>query len=248
MQSLKLKSFWSSTETYEALQVYIDLNMDGLKEAVISMLGGDACPVDVGTFQNDMTSFKSRDDILTLLVHLGYLAYDEDARSVYIPNEEVRAEFFRAVKNGKRVELVKMIEMSDRLLEATLRMDGDEVGRLMEDIHDRIVAPNFYNNEQALRSVIKIAYLSSVDDFISIQELPSGKGYADVVFLPRRGVGKPALVVELKWDQGADGAIKQIRDRRYPEGIKGYGGEILLVGVSYSVKDKKHECRIEKGE
>lgn len=113
MQSLKLKSFWSSTETYEALQVYIDLNMDGLKEAVISMLGGDACPVDVGTFQNDMTSFKSRDDILTLLVHLGYLAYDEDARSVYIPNEEVRAEFFRAVKNGKRVELVKMIEMSE---------------------------------------------------------------------------------------------------------------------------------------
>ena len=248
MQSLKLKSFWSSTETYEALQVYIVLNMDGLKEAVISMLGGDACPVDVGTFQNDMTTFKGRDDILTLLVHLGYLAYDEDARSVYIPNEEVRAEFFRAVKNGKRVELVKMIEMSDRLLEATLRMDGDEVGRLMEDIHDRIVAPNFYNNEQALRSVIKIAYLSSVDDFISIQELPSGEGYADVVFLPRRGVGKPALVVELKWDQAADGAIKQIRDRRYPEGIKGYGGEILLVGVSYNVKDKRHECRIEKGE
>lgn len=113
MQSLKLKSFWSSTETYEALQVYIDLNMDGLKEAVISMLGGDACPVDVGTFQNDMTSFKSRDDILTLLVHLGYLAYDEDARSVYIPNEEVRAEFFCVVKNGKRVELVKMIEVSE---------------------------------------------------------------------------------------------------------------------------------------
>lgn len=231
MQSLKLKSFWSSTETYEALQVYIDLNMDGLKEAVISMLGGDACPVDVGTFQNDMTSFKSRDDILTLLVHLGYLAYDEDARSVYIPNEEGRAEFFRAVKNGKRVELVRMVEMSDRLLEATLRMDGDEVGRLMEDIHDRIVAPIFYNNEQALRSVIKIAYLSSVDDFISIQELPSGKGYADVVFLPRRGVGKPALVVELKWDQAADGAIKQIRDRRYPEGIKGMEGRFCWWGL-----------------
>lgn len=77
MQSLGLKSFWSGTETYEVLQVYIDLNMDGLREAIIAMLGGDACPVDVGTFQNDMTSFKSRDDILSLLVHLGYLAYDE---------------------------------------------------------------------------------------------------------------------------------------------------------------------------
>lgn len=189
------------------------------------MLGGDACPVDVGTFQNDMTSFKNWDDIPSRLVHLGYLAYDEDARAVYIPNAEVRGEFFRAVKNGKRVELVKMIEILDRLLEAVLRMDGDEVGRLMEDIHDQIVAPNFYNNEQALRSVIKIAYLSSVDDFISIQEFPSGKGYADVVFLPRPGVDKPVLVVELKWDQGAHGANEQIRDRRYLEGIKrGRGG------------------------
>lgn len=247
MQSIRLKSFWSSTETYEALQVYIDLNMDGLKEAILCMLGGDACPVDVGTFQNDMTSFKSRDDILTLLVHLGYLAYDEDARSVYIPNEEVRAEFFRAVKNGKRAELVKMIGMSERLLSATLRMDENEVGCLIEDIHDQITVPNFYNNEQALRSVIKIAYLSSVDDFISIQELPSGKGYADVVFLPRKGVERPAMVVELKWDQGAEGAIEQIRNRKYPEGIREYGGDILLVGISYNVKDKKHECRIEKG-
>lgn len=248
IQSLRLRSFWSGTETYEALQCYIDINMDGLKEAIIAMLGGDVCPVDTGTFQNDMTSFKSREDILTLLVHLGYLAYDGDSRSVYIPNAEVRAEFLRAVKRGKRKELVKVIEMSNKLLEATLRMDGGEVARLLEDIHSLVVAPDFYNNEQALRSVVKIAYLSSVDDFITIQELPSGKGYADLVFLPQKGVNRPAMVVELKWDKTVEGAIQQIRDRKYPQVIQNYGGDILLVGINYDSKDKKHVCHIERFE
>ncbi len=107
-------SYWTSTETYEALQIYIDLDMDGLKETIISMLGGISCEIDTGSFQNDMTSFKSKDDVLTLLVHLGYLAYDEQTHSVFIPNEEVRIEFLRAIRNGSRPELVKAIQASDQ--------------------------------------------------------------------------------------------------------------------------------------
>lgn len=117
------RSYWTSTETYEALQIYIDLDRDGLKQAIISMLGGGTCKIDIGTFQNDMTTLKSRDDIFTLLVHLGYLAYDEETESVFIPNEEVRGEFIRAVKTGNCPELVKAIQASDELMEATLRMD-----------------------------------------------------------------------------------------------------------------------------
>lgn len=245
MLSLRMKSFWTSTETYEALQVYIDINMDGLKEAIVTMLGGNSVAIDIGTFQNDMTSFKSKDDILTLLVHLGYLAYDEFSESVYIPNEEVRGEFIRAVKNGRRIELIKVIERSDQLLKATLRMDCKEVGRLIEDAHNAVTSPNFYNNEQALRSVIKFAYLSCVDEFVEIQELPSGLGYADVVYLPRKGSDKPAMVIELKWNKSAEGAIAQIKGNKYPQVIENYGGEILLVGINYDSKNKQHECMIE---
>lgn len=126
MKSKKLKSFWTNTETYEALQIYIDLDKDGLKEAIVSMLTGEECEIDTGTFQNDMTSFKTRDDVLTLLVHLGYLAYDESTHSVFIPNEEVRGAFIRAIKNGNRPELVKAIQSSDEFLAATLRMDAIE--------------------------------------------------------------------------------------------------------------------------
>lgn len=246
MQSMKLRSFWTSTETYEALQIYIDLNMNGLKDAVVTMLGNDSCPVDTGTFQNDLTSFKSRDDILTLLVHLGYLTYNENTCSVSIPNEEVRMEFIRAVKTGKRTELARVIETSDRLLLATLQMNGTAVASLIENAHSAAVSPDYYNNEQALRSVIKLAYLSCIDEYLCIQELPSGIGYADILYLPRQGSDLPALLIELKWNKSAAGAIRQIKTRNYPQGIERFCGSILLVGINYNSKTKKHTCLIEK--
>lgn len=130
MSEEEFRSYWTGTETYEALQIYIDLDMDGLKQAVISMLSGSAIQIDIGAFQNDMTSFKSKDDVLTLLVHLGYLAYDEAEQSVFIPNEEVRNEFIRAVKNGNRPELVKAISL--------LALDGETL--LEVHMKDRKIA------------------------------------------------------------------------------------------------------------
>ena len=113
----KFSNYWTQTETYESLKLYIDMDFDGLKTAIIDMLGGQKCRIDTGTFQNDMTSLQGKDDVLTLLVHLGYLAYDDDSKEVYIPNEEVRQEFVRAVKNGSRRELVKAVQLSDQLLD-----------------------------------------------------------------------------------------------------------------------------------
>lgn len=245
MQSLNLRSFWTNTETYEALQVYIDLDEDGLKQAIISMLSGDYCEIDTGAFQNDMTTFRSKDDVLTLLVHLGYLAYDEASKSVFIPNAEVREEFIRAVKNGRHTEVAKLIQESDKLLDATLNREEATVASVLEKIHSSITAPNFYNNEQALRSVIRFAYLSCVDEFVDIQELPSGIGYADVVFLPKKNSSKPIMVVELKWNKSAEGAIAQIKANQYPQALENYGSDLLLVGINYDEKTKTHACCIE---
>ena len=167
-------------------------------------------------------------------------------KSVFIPNEEVREEFVRAVKTGKRPELVKAIQASDDLIAATLRMDAEEVARLIEEAHSANTSPIFYNNEQSLRSVIQLAYISRIDDYATIQELPSGKGYADLLFLPRRQSIKPAMIVELKWDKSAEGAIAQIKDGKYMQAIENYGGDILLVGINYNKNNKKHKCIIEK--
>lgn len=239
-------TYWTQTETYESLKIYIDMNEDGLKETIIQMLGGAKCPLDIGTFQNDMTSIKSKDDVLTLLIHLGYLAYDPENKSVYIPNEEIRQEFIRAVKSGKHREIARMIMTSDQLLEDTLCMNSEAVASAVEAVHSAGTAPLFYNNEQALRSVIRFAYISSVDEFWEIQELPSGTGYADLVYLPKKGSSRPAMLIELKWNQDIDTAIRQIKNRNYPQVLESWGGEILLVCISYDLKTKHHTCKIEK--
>ena len=209
------------------------------------MLGGGNCVIDIGSFQNDMTSIKCRDDVLTLLVHLGYLAYDETRGSVSIPNEEIRQEFVRAVKDGKRRELSKLIRNSDQLLQDTLDGKADHVAKAIEKAHSAGTAPLFCNNEQALRSVIKFAYISAVEAFQEIQELPSGTGYADIVYLPKQGTAMPVIVIELKWNKKAGSAIQQIRDRNYPQALEGMDTDILLVTITYDERTKKHTCQIE---
>ena len=120
------------------------------------------------------------------------------------------------------------------------------MAKVIEEIRDTQYAPTFYNNEQALRYVIKFAYIAAIDQYLKVEELPSGKGIADVVYLPKRNSMLPALVVELKWNKSADAAISQIKDRKYAAALEQYTGEILLVGINYSKKDTRHQCLIEK--
>ena len=139
-----------------------------------------------------------------------------------------------------------MINDSEQLLADTLNGNEDAVAKGFEMLHQRETAPAFYNNEQALRALIHTAYLSAVDDYVKIQELPTGKGYADIAFIPRKGSDKPAMIVELKYDKSAEGALAQIREKNYPETLAGLSARILLVGINYDSKSKKHECRIEE--
>ncbi len=92
------KSYWSMTGTYESIIPLIEMDFDGLKEDIIRMLSGEAVEIDVSSYQNDMVTFKNKDDILTVLIHLGYLAYNEKKCTVFIPNEEIRSEFVKITK------------------------------------------------------------------------------------------------------------------------------------------------------
>ena len=238
--------YWTETETYESLKFYIGLNEDGLKDAIILMLGGERCRINTRTFQNDMANIKTKDDALTLLVHLGYLAYDSDKKEVYIPNQEVADEFKNAVEYSGWEGISKALASSEALMEATLKGDAKTVADRIDEIHSANVSVLSYNNENSLSCIITIAYYVAQKDYVLIREMPVGKGFADIVFLPRKQVNKPALLVELKWDKTAKGAINQIKERKYLETVKDYIGDVLLVGINYNLKDKKHECEIEK--
>ena len=128
-------SFWTQTETYEALKIYIDMNFDGLKDAIIQMLAGEHIAINTERFQNDMTTFESKDDVLTLLVHLGYLAFDQKNSAVFIPNTEVRGEFRNAIMGEHWKDVIAALEQSDRLLQATWNQDGETVAEILDAVH-----------------------------------------------------------------------------------------------------------------
>ena len=244
----EFQNYWSQTETYESLKVYIEMDFDGLKQRIVEMLGGARIKIEVGSFQNDMTTFHCADDVLTLLIHLGYLAYDSKTEKAFIPNEEVRSAFVLAIRNRGWDEVYKAIENSEKLLKATLAMNETAVAKMLQDVHMQNSSSLVYNNEVSLASIIQLAYYTAAKEYTIIRELPAGEGFADMVFIPKRTSKKPALVVELKWDKSAEGAISQIKDKKYVTALEEYKGNILLVGINYDRKTKEHQCKIEKYE
>lgn len=253
MQDQKCRSYWQKTSAAESLMTYINMDFEGLQEIIARLIAGEEIEVRTGRFENDFETFKSKDDVLTLLIHLGYLTWHtEEGHSgedgtAHIPNEEVRLEFEKILEGtGVSRKWVELIEHSRKLLEDTIAGNGPAVAKAIEEIRGTQYAPAFYNDEQALRYVIKFAYIAAVDQYLKVEELPSGKGIADVVYLPKRRSMLPALVVELKWNMLSEGAVQQIKERDYPAVLKDYGGEIVIVGISYDAKKKEHSCVIER--
>jgi hypothetical protein len=193
-----------------------------------------------------MTTLKTKDDIFTLLIHLGYLGYDEVEQKVFIPNQEIMDEFGVAVSGDSWNEMEKVLKSSKNLLEATINGDEDFVSKALDDAHSDVTSLLTYNNENSLSCVISIAYYFARKDYFMVRELPTGKGFADIAFIPRKNCDKPAMIVELKWDKTAEGAINQIKEKHYVKSLEGYNGEILLVGINYDKDSKKHSCIIEK--
>lgn len=247
----RFRSYWSETGSYEAIIPLINMDFDGLKAAIIEMLSGAAVKVNTSTFKNDAVSFKRRDDVLTYLIHLGYLAFNQVDQTAFISNEEIRQELTVATESTKWNELITFQRESERLLQATLDLDEQAVAMGIEKIHTDYASSIQYNNENSLSSVLAIAYLSAIQYYFKpIRELPTGRGFADFVFIPKPEYKKdyPAIVAELKWDKDVHAALKQIKERKYPDSITDYTGEILLVGISYDTDSKEHSCIIEKYE
>lgn len=247
-----IKDYWNKTESYEALADYIIKDYDGLKEAVTLLMDGARVHVDTSTYQNDMTTFSGRDDILSLLIHLGYLGYDDNTSEVYIPNKEIYDEFKTSTKGSEWTESFKAFEISQELLEATWNKDSDKVAELMERAHD-LSGNRTYNDESALSYAVQYAYYAAQRYYTTILELDTGKGYADIVFIPApKHADKPAMVIELKYNKDVDTALSQIKKQKYPDRLEHYKGNMLLVGINYDKnvsntdKDfKHHKCIIE---
>lgn len=245
MRSGEFSDYWNHIETYEALKVYINLNYDGIRDDILAMMSENRVKIDTGSFTNDLTTFSNADDVMTLLVHLGYLAYDFHTKEVFIPNKEIMQEFVTTTASGSWNEIIKSIKKSDTLLQATWDREEDKVAEYIEVAHFE-TSHLQYNDENALSYVVSLAYYSARQYYTVIRELPSGKGFADLAFLPKNN-DKPGIIVELKWDKTAETAISQIKQKKYTGVLSDFLGVIFLVGINYSKKTRKHECIIEEG-
>ena len=248
-----IQNYWNKTENYEALAEYIRMNYDGLKDSVALMMDGGSVKVDIGTYQNDMNTFNSKDDVLALLINLGYLKYDCATQEVTIPNKEILDEFKNSTKSEEWTDTFISFRKSQELVDATWNSNEDKVAELLEWFHDS-VENKTYNSEAALSYAVQLAYYAGQKYYTTIQELDSGKGYADLVYLPSPHYpDKPALLIELKYDKTIETAADQIRRKNYPQKLEHYKGNILLISVNYEKEldstdamYKHHSCRIEK--
>ncbi len=250
-EALRRRSFsnyWTATETYEALKRYMDMDFDGLRTDILQMLSGGRVKINTRRFQNDMRSFKTKDDVLTLLIHLGYLGYDSTTKEAFIPNREIVEEFENAMSVGGWETIMRILRASEKLLEDTLKENAEGVALGLDRAHTEAASILTYNDENSLGCAIGLAYYSARKDYKLLRELPAGKGFADIVFLPLPHTAKPAMIVELKYDKSAATAIQQIKDRKYSQALEDYIGEILLVGINYdkNAPSKPHSCIIER--
>ena len=239
-------SYWASTGAYDAVAGYINMNFEGLKDDIIRMLAGGRCKVRTSGFQNDMSIINTKDDVFTVLIHLGYLSFDRTRNECYIPNLEVSGEMESAIISNKWTHVVDALQQSERLLQATLDGDEEAVAQGVDAVHDENTSILSYNDENSLACVLSIAYYYAKNDYVMHRELATGKGFADLVLIPRKHVDSPAIVLELKYNQDADSAIDQIKRKQYPAKVAEYTDNLLLVGINYDKQQKTHTCRIEK--
>ena len=239
---------WTETGTYGDIRELINMNMDGVLDSILFMLSGEKIPLNTHGCKNDMHTFANKDQVITTLVHLGYIAYDNQTQEAYIPNKEVQRVFENYAAYGYPDRFTKFAGYSQEVLISIEHENAERVAELLQIMHNEFVSSIRYHDENSLCCVIMIAMLASLKTYHkAIRKFPCGKGFADLVYLPlHKDINKPAIIMELKWNKSAETAITQIKERQYPKALEDYAGEILLVGIDYQKETKEHTCVIER--
>lgn len=244
------ESHWSATGSYYCLKDYISMDFDGIRADVIRFMNGEQLDIDISTYQNSLSDFNDKDEIFTYLVHLGYLAYNSQTHKAYIPNKEVMGEWKNSLKDNRKFSaIIDFIDNSRNLLSATIDKDAQAVAEALDYAHQEVTSSLSYNNEQSLQSAITLAYFYAKANYTVLKEMPTGRGYADVAFIPIVPSSEyPAIIIELKWNKTAKSALAQIRAKRYADALSHYKGKLILAAVTYDVKTKQHTCEFSEQE
>ena len=241
----KYDSHWSKSASYTTIEHYIGIDHDAVQQKIIRMLNGESVTVEATSFRNDMKNIDNSDDVLTLLTHLGYLSYDPETLTVRIPNTEVAGEFRLSIGRAGWGEVSAALNDSLTLINKTIEMDADYIAEAFDKYRFESSSIIKYKDENSMSCAITLAYYAAKRFYKIFREQPAGKGFADMVFVPLPKSTRPAIVVELKHNKSAVGAIQQIKNKNYPEALKGFSKKIILVGINWSKRKAHHDVKIE---
>ena len=241
--------YWVATSSVEAVARYMNFDGGALKGEIVEMLNGGEAGVNPGMFENDLAEVKSKDAALTVLVHLGYLAYlppeiPGEKGSCYIPNKEISLEFEKALEKLNWHDLYDPISNSMKLYEETFKGNTEFIDETLDRNHKDLASPISKNDEKVLALVVATSYYRVRDFYFVNQESTEINGRSDVSFYPTKP-GHVPFIIELKVGHSPEEAIAQIKKKAYWEQWSGYKGEVLLVGINYDAETLKHTSKIE---
>lgn len=243
-------SYWTSAGPYDEVSFYVKNNIDEIRNDIAEMISGEKVRCEAKEYAAVSMNLKTRDEILSAMVVYGFLAYEDGY--VKIPNMELMKQFENMLyKESDLGYIYRLAKESQKMVDATINQNTDVMSKILEYAHDSESPILEYNNEIELSSIVNLVYLSARDQYDIQREDKGGKGFVDFIFYPRIS-GKPGIILELKVDETAQYALNQIKDKNYIMRFKGKIAEksacdeIILVGISYDKKNKKHNCATER--
>lgn len=236
------RNYWTETGPMNEIADCIEHNVDAVREDIVKMVSGITVSAKLNGYSAVEQRLETRNEILSAMVVYGFLSYFDG--QLKIPNHELMEKFEAVLSRESMGDIKQIVDHSREILRTTLACENEKLAQMLEEVHDREVPFLQYNDENSLSCVITLCYLAARDEYRIEREAKSGKGYCDYLFLPKKSE-KPAIIIELKVDDTPENAILQIRLRNYIQKIE-TNREILLVGISYNRKEKKHRCLIEK--
>ncbi len=238
----KIKNYWVSTSSLESAKEYLRFKDKELRLKLTNMLTDNSVSVSVRGFDNDISILNNSDDVLTLLIHLGYLTYNYDTKECYIPNYEIKCELEEAFEKLEDADIYEVVEDSIKAVKALFNSDGDSISEILDKNHELYCSALNKNNEQALELLTIFSFYTLRTTHTIEKEKQNTKGRADIVCKPKKeGVG---IIIELKYNKTASLAIEQAKKRNYPSLLDGYIGKVILCGINYD-DDMNHSTIIE---
>lgn len=239
------QSYWTRTGRMDEVLFFLKYNIGDVRDDVVKMINNMPVRLEISEeYTAGQGNPANREEIYAAMIIYGLLSYHDGELS--IPNKELMLEFQKALKDEEFGYVAELVRNSEEVLNATLEKRGEVVVSYLHNIHNSEIPILKYNDENSLSCVVTLAYLSARNKYRIEREEKSGKGFADFIFYPRRK-NLPGIIVELKAGNTPESAIVQIKEKEYSEKLRRENVQnILMVGISYDMEKKEHQCKIEE--